>query len=93
MSANFIIPLFHFKSDVDCEPAPSPFSMLYRNDTSLADSKSTVISGVGDKIGEVISMRGEICPGYSRRAECLNTFVAHCRVFLFAKYVTAGVVC
>lgn len=93
MSAKFIIPLFHFKSDVDCEPAPFPFSMLYRNDASLPDSKSAVISERGGKIGEVISMRGEIWPGYSRRAECLNTFVAHRRIFLFAKYVTAGVVC
>ena len=52
-----------------------PFSILYRNEASLADSKSNIVLG---EWGNAEEVRGEMCPRYSRRTECLYTFVTHC---------------
>ena len=53
--------------------------MLCRNKASLADSKSNIVSGGGGGGGgNLEKVRGERCPRrYPKRAECLNTFVAH----------------
>ena len=67
--------LFPFKSGLDWDSSPSPFSMLYRKEANSRDRKSN-IERVGG--GSMVEMRKEICLKWSNMAKGNNTFVDHC---------------